>query len=56
MTMHTPAAAIARQLWARHRRGGVAAIATLLGTVAAAPAIFALAPDPTMPCSSASCR
>ena len=44
MTMHTPAAAIARQLGARHWRGGVAAIATLLVTVAAAPALVALLP------------
>ena len=44
MTMRTPAAAIARQLGIRHRRGGVAALATLVGTVAAAPAIFALLP------------
>ncbi len=44
MTMHTPAAAIARQLATRHWRGGVAAIATLLGTVAAAPAIVTLLP------------
>ena len=55
MTMHAPALAIARQLWTRHRWGSLAAIATLVGTVAAAPVIF-----PRLPfqyaCSSASCR
>ncbi len=44
MSMHTPAAAIARQLWNRHRRGSVAAMATLLGTAAAAPAMVTLLP------------
>jgi hypothetical protein len=44
MRIRSPAAAIAWQLWLRHRRGAVAASATLLAMVAASPLVFRYVP------------